>query len=254
MARSKAPGRLDDITAAALWAFADAGYDRTKIAHVAARAGVGPGTVYLYAKDKEALFELVLLRALESPVVSHPSLPYRKTDRAARSRLIDECLHEVAHFPQLWIGSQRRRYDGAREEYVGILLEMARWFRRYRAAILLAQRNRYDWPELFEAFDRVVWSDVQRRLTGYLTSRMRAGVLAVAGDPGLVARFAVDALVSGLVAGPVSGSTPERPGDDEVLVTLISSALLSPSAGQPLARPAASDATGSIQLLSDEID
>ena len=239
MARSKAPGRLEDIIAAALWAFADAGYDRTKIAHVAARAGVGPGTVYLYAEDKEALFELVLLRSLESPVVSHPSLPYRKTDRAARTRLIDECLHEVAHFPQLWIGTQRRTYDGAIEEYVGILLEMARWFRRYRAAILLAQRNRYDWPELSEAFDRVVWSDVQRRLASFLASRMRAGALAVPGDPGLVARFAVDALVSGLVAGPVSGSTPERPGDEGVLVGLITASVRLPAEVDPEPDPAA---------------
>ena len=75
---------------------------------IAERAGIGPGTLYLYVREKEALFELALLRSLESPVVAHPALPYDKTSERGLRQLVEDCLREISHFPQLWLAAQRR--------------------------------------------------------------------------------------------------------------------------------------------------
>ena len=219
--RSRSHLKTDLIVEAATWAFSQYGFGRAKVHQVADRAGVGPGTVYLYAQDKEALFELAMLRALESPSVAHPELPYPKTKPDSRRRLIDDCLHEIANFPQLWVGSQRREQDGSVAEFVGILLELSRWLRRYRTAILLAERNRIDWPDLAEGFDQIVWADLLRRLAGYVGVRMRGGALNPVGDPNLVARFLIDALVGSLVMSPIRGPGPDRPGDEDALIRLV---------------------------------
>ena len=124
MARNRDPNRLDGIVAAATNEFSRAGFDRAKISRIADRARVSPGTVYLYVEDKDALFELAVLRSLESPLVANPGLPYRKSPAGARLRLVEDCLHEVAHFPQLWVSNQRRNLDGSKQEFEGVLLEL----------------------------------------------------------------------------------------------------------------------------------
>ena len=233
MPRKRDPARIDVIVAAATQAFVEFGFARTKIHRVADAARVGPGTIYLYAEDKEALFELALLRALESPIVASPNLPYQKTDPNARRALFDDCLKEVSHFPQLWVAAQRRDITDGRDEYHGILLEICRWIRRYRLAILLADRNKLDWPLVAEQFDAVVWSDLHRRLTSYLGSRIRTGLLAPAGDPAMIARFTLDALIAVLVTGPLSLPT-ELGGADEAIVALVGAALVGSGDRLPL--------------------
>jgi hypothetical protein len=166
-----------------------------------------------------------LFRALESPAVAHPVLPYRKPTSADRPGLVDACLRNVSHFPQLWVAAQHREPGPVEEEYHGILLELAAWLRHYRDAILLIERNRSEWPWLADAFERVIWSDLHRRLTAYLSSRMRAHLLAAPGDPAVVARFTLDALVACQVTGPVAlpSAGPEA---DEVLVGLVAGAVV----------------------------
>ncbi len=225
MARGRDPNRIDDIALAAAEAFIEFGYFRAKIHQIADRAKVGPGTVYLYAQDKESLFELVLLRALESPLAANPILPYRKTHPRSRRQLIDDCLKEVAQFPQLWVASQRRNITESVQEFTGILLELSAWIRRYRSLILLTERNRVDWPDLAELFQKVIWSDLHHRLTAYLATRMRTGHLAPIGDPAAVARYALDSLVATLVLGPLGPATAGVP-EDELIVRLVSAALV----------------------------
>jgi len=52
--------RPAEITAAAMQAFAEKGYDATKVEEVAKRAGVSKGLLYLYFKTKEELFKAVV--------------------------------------------------------------------------------------------------------------------------------------------------------------------------------------------------
>jgi AcrR family transcriptional regulator len=60
--------RREAILAAALDEFAASGFAATRLDDVAKRAGVAKGTIYLYFRDKESLFQ-ELVRATLSPMV-----------------------------------------------------------------------------------------------------------------------------------------------------------------------------------------
>src|SRR5688500_3573644 len=63
-----AAARRQAILDAALTAFAERGYEAARLDDVAAKAGVAKGTLYLYFKDKQALFE-ALVRGAVSPIL-----------------------------------------------------------------------------------------------------------------------------------------------------------------------------------------
>ena len=48
------------------------GFEATRLDDVAKRAGVAKGTIYLYFRDKESLFQ-ELIRAMLTPMVGTPS-------------------------------------------------------------------------------------------------------------------------------------------------------------------------------------
>jgi AcrR family transcriptional regulator len=60
--------RREAILSAALEEFAARGFEATRLDDVARRAGVAKGTIYLYFRDKESLFQ-ELVRAMLSPLV-----------------------------------------------------------------------------------------------------------------------------------------------------------------------------------------
>jgi AcrR family transcriptional regulator len=60
--------RRQAILKAALSVFAERGFEAARLDDVAARAGVAKGTLYLYFRDKEALFE-ALVRSAVSPIM-----------------------------------------------------------------------------------------------------------------------------------------------------------------------------------------
>jgi AcrR family transcriptional regulator len=67
-----AAARREAILDAALTVFAERGYEAARLDDMAARAGVAKGTLYLYFKDKEALFE-ALVRGAVSPILGQAS-------------------------------------------------------------------------------------------------------------------------------------------------------------------------------------
>jgi AcrR family transcriptional regulator len=62
--------RPEEIVAAALEEFVERGFAATRLQDVARRAGVTKGTVYLYFKNKEALFKAVVRQTIV-PVIAH---------------------------------------------------------------------------------------------------------------------------------------------------------------------------------------
>jgi AcrR family transcriptional regulator len=62
--RRRKEARPDEILVAALESFAERGFAATRLEDVAARAGVSKGTLYLYFKSKEELFEAVVRATL----------------------------------------------------------------------------------------------------------------------------------------------------------------------------------------------
>src|SRR5688572_18397669 len=67
-----AEARRQAILKAALSVFAEHGFAAARLEDVAARAGVAKGTLYLYFRDKEALFE-ALIRDAVSPLLEQMS-------------------------------------------------------------------------------------------------------------------------------------------------------------------------------------
>jgi AcrR family transcriptional regulator len=85
------PKRREAILAAALEEFTAQGFSATRLDDVARRAGVAKGTIYLYFRDKDALFE-ELVRSVLSPVVGALEIATRDGRPA---RLIAETAIEV---------------------------------------------------------------------------------------------------------------------------------------------------------------
>jgi AcrR family transcriptional regulator len=69
--------RRQAILDAALTEFAEHGFASARIDDVARRAGVAKGTIYLLAKDKQDLFQQVVLRAL-APLLERLATPPRQ--------------------------------------------------------------------------------------------------------------------------------------------------------------------------------
>ena len=66
--RARSAARREAILSAALEEFSACGFEATRLDDVAKRAGVAKGTIYLYFRDKESLFQ-ELIRAMLTPLV-----------------------------------------------------------------------------------------------------------------------------------------------------------------------------------------
>src|SRR6478735_8202763 len=145
MPRSRAPGRLDTIAAAALATFAVAGYRGTRMADVAAAAGVSPGLLYTYAEGKEALFALVVQREAGVDIAALPLPVDTPSD--------DELIALV------------------RQSLAGLVAEHFDAILGCRTLLRLVERCAADWPTLAGAF----YEDGRRvhldRLADYLDRR-----------------------------------------------------------------------------------
>jgi len=84
------------ILAAALEEFAARGFAATRLDDVARRAGVAKGTIYLYFRDKEALFQ-DLIRSEMSPVVAtlETALAVDLPVRAVAERAVELFVREI---------------------------------------------------------------------------------------------------------------------------------------------------------------
>lgn len=84
------------ILEAALATFLQSGFERTRMADVAARAGLAKGTLYLHFADKEALFEFVLQRLVSEPLARLRAGPIAgETPRTSLERLFLPVLRDM---------------------------------------------------------------------------------------------------------------------------------------------------------------
>lgn len=98
----KKAARREAILAAALDEFADRGFEGARLDDVARRAGIAKGTIYLYFRDKEALFQELVRSALS---------PFVATIEAARSidlplRVV--CDRLASSFAREVLGTRRK--------------------------------------------------------------------------------------------------------------------------------------------------
>lgn len=84
------------ILRSALAAFLESGFERTRMADVAARAGLAKGTLYLHFSDKEGLFEYVLEQLVSEPLarLREGPAPTGETPRALLERIVLPLLRD----------------------------------------------------------------------------------------------------------------------------------------------------------------
>jgi AcrR family transcriptional regulator len=157
--------RRDAILSAALDEFSAQGYAATRLEDVANRAGVAKGTIYLYFRDKEALFQ-ELVRTMLTPVVGSIEA-LRDADipmRVLADRLVDLFVNEI-------FGTRRR-------EVIRLLITDGRRF-----------------PKLAEFYYREVLSRVLPAMRALLSRAAARGEI-----PEALAKFPQLLAAPGLVA------------------------------------------------------
>jgi AcrR family transcriptional regulator len=157
--------RRDAILAAALDEFSAQGFAAARLEDVAKRAGVAKGTIYLYFRDKEALFQ-ELVRSMLTPVVGSLEA-LRDADipmRVLADRLVDLFVNEI-------LGTRRR--DVIR--------------------LMIADGRRF--PKLAEFYHREVLSRILAAMRALLTRAAARGEA-----PQALAKFPQLVAAPGLVA------------------------------------------------------
>ena len=91
-----APDRREAILAAALDEFSARGFAAARLDDVARRAGVAKGTIYLYFRDKEALFQ-ELIRSVIGPLIARfeAAAEIDLPARVVAERIVDMFVREV---------------------------------------------------------------------------------------------------------------------------------------------------------------
>ena len=113
--KARSAERRDAILAAALDEFSIRGFEAARLDDVARRAGVAKGTIYLYFRDKESLFQ-ELIRAMLTPLVGtiealgDSDLPLA----ALADRIVDLFVREV--------------YETRRKDVVRLMISEGRRF------------------------------------------------------------------------------------------------------------------------------
>jgi AcrR family transcriptional regulator len=194
MSRIRPHDRIDKIADAATEIFIRNGYAPARISQIAERAKVGPGTIYLYAGGKEALYDLALRRAMEDPTVWSLALPHPSPMPGAVADALWRCLQNAGHFPQLWLAAESPPPVDVAVEVQGIVRELYRWLYRYRRAIELVERTATDWPDVAQVFYRRFWRGGVRRVADYLARRVREGAIPSRGEGLAAGHLVVESL------------------------------------------------------------
>lgn len=233
MPRVKAANRIDHIADAATEVFILHGYGPAKIAQIAERARVGPGTIYLYADGKEALFDLAIRRALEDPTVWTMTFPHPAPEQGAVADALWRCLQNASHFPQLWLATESPPPEAIAGEVEGIVRELYRWLHRYRRAIKLVERCQRDWPDVAQVFYRRFWRGGIRRLADYLQHRGKEGALPPRPDYLAAAHLIVESLTWMAVHrewAPDGAQVSARTAEETVINMIVPAILTGPIA------------------------
>jgi TetR/AcrR family transcriptional regulator, repressor for uid operon len=164
IAEAARAARRDQIIAAALTCFAQAGYHATTMADVAAQAGVSKGTPYLYFESKQALF-----------IALHEEWDCGLGDRVNAA---------IAGLPEAGRRSPRRVLHAVAAAVAGHVLERTQTCRVLMEARALAAHE----PAIAAA---VLASDARthQQLEGLIAAGVEAGEWPAGTDPALAARL-----------------------------------------------------------------
>jgi AcrR family transcriptional regulator len=222
MARVNVEARLLDITAAGRVLFGRLGYRRTRMAEVAAEAGLSSGAIYTYVESKEALFHLVLAVGFGFPLaeITAPGLPLPTPAPTATLQLIDRSLKAQAPAPLLRAALHRDHPLDIREELGAIVAEQYAMIGRLSPVLSVIEACAIDLPELDELY-------FGRRRRGhidllgrYLQQRAASGHLACLSDMAVAGQIITEA-VAWFAWKRLEGHDAARFDDEQALRTLV---------------------------------
>ncbi len=195
MARSAPADRLDHLVAAALQVFCAQGFERTQMADVARVLGVAPGTLYRYVESKEALFHLVIDRALRDGALPAPdALPLPTPLPGATLKRLRERIAEAMRFPRLEQALERRRVSDPRGELEGVVRELYERIAAMRLGATLVERSAHERPELAKLWYHEARHGFFERLTSYVARRIERGHFRPVPDAAVAARLIVETI------------------------------------------------------------
>jgi len=184
-----------EIAEAAAGVFMAKGYQAAGVSDVSAALGMSHGAVYTYAKSKEALLYLALLRLIRPGALDGLGTPVPAPTPEEIVALVDGWATDHSGLPALAAASARRRRSRPVAEELGAIIdELYGFIEHNRQLLALVERCAPDLPELAQYYF------VQRRramldsLADYLRGRVRAGGLRPVPDVPAAARFIIETI------------------------------------------------------------
>jgi AcrR family transcriptional regulator len=194
--RGRVPLRpVAEIAEAAASVFMAKGYKAAGVSDVSAALGMSHGAVYTYAKSKEALLYLALLRLIRPASLASLDTPVPAPTPEEIVALVDGWATGHSGLPVLAaVSGRRQRSRPVAEELGAIIDELYGFVERNRPLLALVERCAPDLPELAQYYF------VQRRratleaVADYLRRRIHSGALRPVPDAPTAARFIVETI------------------------------------------------------------
>lgn len=221
---------VEEIAEAAARVFTAKGYRAAGVSDVSSALGMSHGAVYTYAKSKEALLYLALLRLTRPEALAGLEIPVATPTPAEIVAVIDGGKGDLGV-----VSGGRRRNVPIAEELGGIIDEVYTFIEENRELLALIERCARDLPELAE------FHFVKRRraalasIADYLRRRIRSGALRPVPDVPAAARFIAETVA--WFAWHRLGDPDSAMLDDETCRRTVRHLLLSAFLADPSAIP-----------------
>jgi len=194
MRRGEPADRLRDIASAGGALLGGIGYRRTRMADVAAAAGLSAGAVYTYVDSKEALFHHVLTSFFEPCPVPPSELPLTAPELQVTLDAVRLGLRRDGAVPLLQAALAKDPPPDVRGELSAILEEMYSMVSKLWPVLAVLEKCAEDILPVQDFYFGQQRRGHLSRFARYVERRASEGYLDVSGDAALSAQVAVEAV------------------------------------------------------------
>jgi AcrR family transcriptional regulator len=193
MPRRPAGQRLMEVARAATEGFGQLGYRGTKMADVAAKAGMSSGSLFTYVESKEALFHLVFVHWFDKSPERVPVLPVATPAPGETLKVIEVGLQEI-QMPRMRAALAEEEPADVAKELRDIVEERYALITHYWPLIAVIERCAVEMPELEAAWFGLARAGTFQELSSYLERRMAEGFLRTMPDAEVAARVVTESV------------------------------------------------------------
>lgn len=188
---------MDRLVKAATAVFASQGYSGTRMADIAEKLEVAPGTLYTYVESKKALFYLVIDRAACPETIPLPDvLPLPTPTQEKLGRRLRQRIQETFVLPRLEAALQAKTVPDPERELEAVVRELYERTEQTRGPAAAIERSAVELPEVFQEFFVRTRRELIQRLGAYIEQRVSSGDFAPVPDPTAAARFVLETVTT----------------------------------------------------------